>query len=506
MEMQDPKDRRIQKLEAILDVAKAMATEHDLTILLEHIVEHARKVVEADRGTIFLLDKEKNELWSKVAQGSKEIRFPADKGIAGHVAQTKTPLNIPDAYADRRFNPAVDKASGYRTHNMLTVPMLSTKEEVVGVLQVLNKDPGDRRAEVEKGAPGPPFNAEDEELLLALGGQAAAAIENAILYDEINKLFEGFISASVVAIEARDPTTSGHSGRVASLTCGLAEVVDRLDTGPFAPISFDYDQMKEIRYASLLHDFGKVGVRENVLVKAEKLYPGDLAILLSRFDFIKRTIEKEALERKVAAYQLADPRETASLQAQIDEELASRFREAEEIRQFLLACNVPTVLEKGGFERLNEIAIKTYESFEGRKPLLTTFELISLSIPRGSLTNEDRLEIESHVTHTFNFLSTIPWTNKLRRIPDIAYGHHEKLDGKGYPRAIPATEIPVQTRMMTVSDIYDALTASDRPYKKSMPPSKALDILGYEAKGGKLDADLLTLFIDAKVYERIARH
>lgn len=501
----DPKERRIQKLEAILNVAKAMSTERDLGVLLEEIVEHARSVVDATRGSIFLLDRDKNELWSKVAQGAREIRFPADKGIAGHVAQTKTPLNIPDAYADSRFNPAVDKATGFHTRNMLTVPMLSTKEEVVGVLQVLNKNVAGHEAEIEQGSPGPPFDAEDEEMLLALGGQAASAIENAILYDEINKLFEGFIAASVVAIESRDPTTSGHSGRVATLTCGLAEVIDGIETGPFAPITFDYDQMKEIRYASLLHDFGKVGVRENVLVKAEKLYPSEVAVLKARFAFIKRTLEKEALERKISIYQFSNPKETVELLTQVDADLAAKLEETEEILQFLLNCNIPTVLEKGGFERLNEIAAKKFTAYDGPQPFLNTSELISLSIPKGSLTNEDRLEIESHVTHTYRFLATIPWTSKLRRIPEIAYGHHEKLNGKGYPRSIAAPEISVQTRMMTISDIYDALTASDRPYKKAMPASKALDILGYEAKEGKVDAGLLSLFIDAKVYERTLR-
>src|SRR3989449_696511 len=396
-----------------------MSTERDLGVLLEEIVEHARSVVDATRGSIFLLDKDKNELWSKVAQGAREIRFPADKGIAGHVAQTKKPLNIPDAYADPRFNPAVDKATGFHTRNMLTVPMLSTKDEVVGVLQVLNKNPGDHCAEVEKGAPGPPFDAEDEEMLLALGGQAASAIENAILYDEITKLCEGFIPA--------------------------------------------------------------------------------------RVEFIKRTLEKEALERKISVYQFSNPGETVALLAKFDEKLGHQLDGTDEILRFLLECNIPTVLGKGGFERLNEIAARTYSSFDGPKPYLTAPELVSLSIPKGSLTNEDRLEIESHVTHTYRFLATIPWTSKLRRIPEIAYGHHEKLDGKGYPRQIAAPELPIQTRMMTISDIYDALTASDRPYKKAVPASKALDILGFEAKEGKLDSALLHLFIDAKVYERTAR-
>src|SRR5207245_766227 len=203
-------------------------------------------------------------------------------------------------------------------------------------------------------------------------------------------------------------------------------------------------QMKEIRYASLLHDFGKVGVREHVLVKAEKLYPGEVALLKARFEFIKRTLEKEALERKVSVFQFSNPGETRELLAKLDVELGHQLKDTDEILRFLLACNVPTVLEKGGFERLNEIAARTYISFDGAKPFLTAPELVSLSIAKGSLTNEDRLEIEGHVTHTYRFLATIPWTSKLRRIPEIAYGHPEKLDGKGQPRGIAAADLPNQ--------------------------------------------------------------
>src|SRR5581483_10591881 len=272
--------------------------------------------------------------------------------------------------------------------------------------------------------------------------------------------FEGFIKASVVAIESRDPTTSGHSERVAALSCGLASIVDRVDTGPFSAVHFSAEQMKELRYASLLHDFGKVGVREHVLIKAEKLYPFEKAAIENRFQFIRRTIEKEALERKLASAGAGQEKRWA----EIDAETAKRLAELDEIFKFLLACNAPTVLPQGGFDRLKEIAAKRYETPGGPQPFLTEAEVASLSIPKGSLTEQDRKEIESHVTHTYRFLAAIPWTRTLKGVPDIAHGHHEKLDGGGYPLALAASSIQIQTRMMTISDIYDALTASDRPY------------------------------------------
>jgi HD-GYP domain-containing protein (c-di-GMP phosphodiesterase class II) len=368
---------------------------------------------------------------------------------------------------------------------------VKARDKLLGVLQAINKKDGGL------------FSDEDLQDFVSLGHQVGIAIENANLYEEISKLFEGFISASVTAIESRDPTTSGHSGRVAVLTCGLAEVVDRADAGPYASVMFDFDQMKEIRYAAVLHDFGKVGVREHVLVKANKLLPEQLAMLKARFDFIKQTLEVQALRKKVDILMSGDRQATAALLAEVDEDLARQVADTEGVLEFLLQCNKPTVMKQEGFERLNDIAKLQFDYFSSQKAYLTPEEVITLSIPKGSLTTEERLEIESHVTHTYKFLSTIPWTKALKNIPNIAYGHHEKLDGSGYPRKVPGETISVQTRMMTISDIYDALTASDRPYKAAVPTPKALAILEEEVRHGKVDAQLLEIFIDAKVYERV---
>ncbi|MDY7232615.1 GAF and HD-GYP domain-containing protein [Hyalangium rubrum] len=466
-----------------------MSAERDLDLLLPLIIYEASKVVEADRCSLFILDRERNELWSKVAQGSKnEIRLPVGSGIAGQVAATGAVINIPDAYSDERFNRSFDISSGYRTQTILCVPMRDANGEVTGVIQALNK----------RG--GRSFDAEDEELLLALGAQAAGAIENALLHEEINRLFEGFVSASVVAIEARDPSTAGHSGRVADLTVSLAQTLEHLENGSYANTRFSAVELQELRYASLLHDFGKVGVREAVLVKAEKLYPHELEMLRARFQIARKDLQLQSYRRRLAAVKVRGDKALAEIDGEEDERLAEDLKRLDEVFDFLLTCNRPTVLAQGGFERLTELRKLTYtDSREQSQPLLLDGEIRSLSIPRGTLSTEERKEIESHVEHTYRFLSQIPWTRALRRVPEIAYAHHEKLDGTGYPRAIPEKTIPVQSKMMAISDIYDALTASDRPYKKAVPHTLALDILNKEAKGGQLDRELLTVFIEAEI-------
>ncbi|MBX5483103.1 MAG: GAF domain-containing protein [Myxococcaceae bacterium] len=469
-----------------------MAAIRDLDQLLPLIISQATRVVEADRCSLFILDRDRDELWSKIAEGThQEIRFKATSGIAGAVATTGQVINLPDAYEDPRFNRSFDQQTNYRTRSLLCVPMRDANGEVTGVLQALNK--------LDGGA----FTDDDAEMLIALGGQAAVAVENAVLHDEISRLFEGFVQASVIAIESRDPTTAGHSGRVAELTVGLARALEHVTTGPYAGTTFKPQEIQEIRYASLLHDFGKVGVREPVLVKAEKLYPHELESLRARFELARQHRTLASLRRRLEAVKTQGAEALARIEQEEETRLARELAELDGVLDFILTCNKPTVLAQGGFEKLGELARLSYEDSRGQTlPLITERDVKLLSIPKGSLSEEERREIESHVEHTYKFLKQIPWTRTLRNVPEIAYAHHEKLNGKGYPRAIPAAAIPLQSKMMTISDIFDALTASDRPYKKAVPLPLALDILHKEASAGMVDAELLRVFVEAEIPRR----
>jgi hypothetical protein len=290
---------------------------------------------------------------------------------------------------------------------------------------------------------------------------------------------------------------------VASLTVTLAQVTENVGTGKWKGVKFTPDEMQEIRYASLLHDFGKVGVREPLLVKAEKLYPHEFDLLKARFDLARKDRQFASVQRRLDALSMRGPGELGAIDAEEDAKLARDLKELDEALEFIAGCNRPTVLEKGGFERLAGLSQLSFaDSHERPQTLLSPHEVASLSIPRGSLSPVERREIESHVTHTFKFLNRIKWTRALQRVPEIAYAHHEKLDGKGYPRSIPTDRIPVQSKMMAIADIYDALTASDRPYKKAVPHDLALDILKKEASGGQLDMELFNIFVEAEVPKR----
>jgi response regulator RpfG family c-di-GMP phosphodiesterase len=323
--------------------------------------------------------------------------------------------------------------------------------------------------------------------------------ETVQLKDDIERLFEGFVDASVTAIEARDPTTSGHSHRVAELTVGLAEAVNATQGGVWGAFSLSGRQLRELRYASLLHDFGKVGVREQVLVKAKKLEEPRVEVLLQRLH--QRGLEG-AVDTVLGAW-----REGRAFDASLVESLRGEARrEVQRLIALVQRSNEPSVLPKEAAEELAHLDGMVFEHWSGdRKPLVEARDLAALRIPKGSLTEEERREVESHVTHTFRFLEKIPWTKELGEVPGIAYAHHERLNGRGYPLKLTAEAIPPQSKMMAIADVFDALAASDRPYKVAVPVGKALDILAEETKAGLMDPALFKIFVDAKVYERTAK-
>jgi response regulator RpfG family c-di-GMP phosphodiesterase len=285
------------------------------------------------------------------------------------------------------------------------------------------------------------------------------------------------------------------------LTLLLAESLERHGRGTYTGTRFSPRDIQELRYAAILHDFGKVGVRESVLVKADKLYPWQLEILASRFDLARKDRQLESYRRRLLATSAGKP--AAQVNVEEDEWLLQALNELDQAQEFVLACNRPSLMEGGRFERLAAMAqISFLDSRNQPQPLLSESELKLLSLPRGTLSESERAEIESHVAHTFRFLSQIPWARALRRVPEIAFAHHEKLDGSGYPRGLSREQIPVQSRMMTIADIYDALTAADRPYKKAVPHPLALEILQKEADRQQLDGELLRIFIEAEVPRR----
>ncbi|MEZ4222424.1 MAG: HD domain-containing phosphohydrolase [Polyangiaceae bacterium] len=508
------------ELGELIEIARALTTEREIAKLLGLILEKSRFVTGADAGSIYVVegsdpDPSRRELRFKTSQNdsvsfdSREFTMPISRrSMAGHVALEKTTLRIDDAYqmpagSPFSFDRSFDEKVGYRTKSMLCTPLISKSGEVIGVLQLINKkkEPSQKLTcpeDCERWVV--PFDDRSEQLLLTLASQAGIALENAILYDEIRTIFEGFVRASVDAIEQRDPTTSGHSRRVADLTVALAAAVEREDSGPYRDVIWKAEDLREIEYASLLHDFGKIGVREHVLVKAKKLYPHELESIRQRFDFVTRTVELDVLDRKLSAMSRGA---SASELAAFDEELLERRAQVDEAWQTIMHANEPTVLAAGDFKKIAELGRQIYARLDGSEaPLLGEQEVKSLSVMRGSLTPEEFDEIRSHVTHTFRFLSKIPWGKTFSRVAVIAGAHHERLNGTGYPHRLHAAEIPLQSKMMTISDIFDALTASDRPYKRAVPLEKALDILNLEVKDGHVDAELVRIFRDAKAWER----
>jgi HD-GYP domain-containing protein (c-di-GMP phosphodiesterase class II) len=456
----------------VLESALELTAERHLGRLCEKVLSRLRKLAQAEGASLFIVDSPQKILRFKHVQNEsvsvewKEIALPIDsKSIVGHTVITGEFLHFSDVYqiessSPFQFNKSFDERTGYRTKALLSIPLKKLDGEVVGVVQLINSK---RSTD---------FSAEDVGIAKALSSHIAVALETALLYSSIENLFEGFIRASVAAIESRDPTTSGHSERVAILTVGLAEAVSDSSQPAFKSFRFGQKELREIRYASLLHDFGKIGVPEDILVKQKKLFDYELRDIEHRLQLLELLKPQQAEEWRRAWKQILEANEPTVLVEELKHDLA-KWMEAE----FELPFGAVQVLKPNEFERL--------------------------SVKKGSLSLEERKQIESHVLHSFKFLEKIPWTRELQRIPEIAIGHHERLDGTGYPHGLKGDQIPMESQIMAVADVFDALTATDRPYKRSVPLEKALEILALDAKDFKLSKELVQLFSEQRIYDRL---
>jgi HD-GYP domain-containing protein (c-di-GMP phosphodiesterase class II) len=510
--------RRHRQFRELNRIGIALSAEKDIDRLQSFILTTMRQLTHADGASLWL--KMEEDGGSKLFLASSQnhsldkntysaFKVPVDeRSVVGYTVSVGSSLIYDDAYNPPPGKPvggkSFDAQFGYRTKSMLTVPMRNYNNDVVGAVQLINaKRRFETRLTVDNvEAEVISFQPEDLEMIESIASQAAVALDNKSLLDSIQALFDGFVQASVTAIEQRDPSTAGHSGRVEALTTRLARTINEIGTGKFLDVNFAEDQLMELRYACLLHDFGKVGVREHILIKAKKLIPGQLEVIEARFAFIQRSLQVKYATEKLEAMRAG---KNGSTLKDIDRRLEEELAQLERLMQNIVAANEPTVMPEDKASALEFLSQQTYYDIAGHPhPMLEPQEFRFLSIRKGTLDPQERLEMESHVTHSFHFLTKIPWTPVMKGIPEIAYGHHEKLDGSGYPRGLAGDQIPLQARMMTISDIYDALTAQDRPYKRAVSTSTALDILHEEAIQGKLDKDLLEVFVTKKIYQPVA--
>ena len=500
------------QIKKMSDIGRALSGVQDLNTLLEMIVDQARNFTNADAGTLYIV--ENNTLRFQIVQNdSLKIRMGGKSGetipfppvelketnVSAFVALKGVSVNIPDVYDTDLFDftgpKKFDQSTGYRSKSMLVVPLRNHENDIIGVLQLLNATNPISNEVIA-------FSQDYENLSESLASQAAVSITNAKLIANMTELFEAFVKVMATAIDEKSPVTGGHIRRVADLTLTMAEVIHDIDEGHFKDKTFSPDQMYELRIAAYMHDIGKVTSPVEIVEKAKKLQTifDRIQYVRLRMAYISQKIELEGQEAKIKILQNGSSPEKLN---SIEKETLEKLMEIEEIQRFINKCNEPgEFLDDEILVRLKEVSEKTYIDDAGeQQPFLTADELVNLSIRRGSITEKERQKMQGHAAVTLKMLKQIPFTKKLKNIPDFAGAHHEFLNGKGYPLGLKGDEISFEGRLMAVTDIAEALTASDRPYKKAMPLETVYRILRSMVEGGELDPNLVELFIEKEVYK-----
>jgi HD-GYP domain-containing protein (c-di-GMP phosphodiesterase class II) len=508
-------------------IGLALSKEKDMDKLLEMILLEAKRISNADGGTLYMMTDDQRLKFSIMITDSlnihmggtsgKEIPFypvklymddgqPNKTMIAANAGLTGDTINIPDAYKAKGFDfagtKAFDEKTGYRSKSFLTVPLKNHEDEIIGVLQLLN-------AQDIKTKKVIPFSGNVQKSVEALSSQAAVAITNKNLIKDLEVLFESFIKLIASAIDAKSPYTGGHCSRVPEITMMLAESVNEINDGPFAGIQFTDKEMYELKIAAWLHDCGKVATPEAVVDKGTKLETiyDRIHTVATRFEVLKRDEEIKYLKK-----QLKIQKDDSLIENQKKEALKKartlylkRIKQQEDDKSFIEESNVGgEFMSQDRKDRVNKIASYRWKDNGSPKPFFSEDEIYNLCISRGTLTPEERKIINDHIVVTIDMLEQLPYPKHLRNVPEFAGGHHEKLDGTGYPKGLNHSEMSVQAKIMAIADIFEALTARDRPYKKGKTLSQAMRILGFMKNDAHIDTELFEVFVKEKIYLKYA--
>lgn len=510
--------RRIEELNAI---GIALSTEKDHKKLLEMILERAMRITHADGGTLYLVDEARFLKFEIVRTLSKEVAFggpsgqtvpfqpiplyheidlPDTRTIAAYAALSGQRVNIKDAYATPGFDFSgvikFDQKYAYHTRSLLTIPMKNHENEVIGVLQLINAL--DDKNHIT------PFSKEDQQLVASLASQAAVALTNQQLINDMRVLLETFIEVIANAIDEKSPYTGGHCRRVPSITMLLAAAVQETNGGPLREVHFSEEQLYELKIAALLHDCGKITTPIHVVDKATKLETifDRIHLIDARLEILRRDAEIALLKRQLATPTPTDE-PTIDAEAHYQHSITTLNQAQECLHLYNLGSEF---MPEEARARVTQIGQMTWQTYKGEtRPLLSEEELYNLTIPKGTLTPQERNIINHHIVATINMLESLPFPKHLRNVPEIAGGHHERMDGKGYPKGLTREAMSLQARIMGIADIFEALTAADRPYKRGMPLSQALSIMGKMRLEGHIDPDLFDVFIQQQVYLEYAK-
>jgi HD-GYP domain-containing protein (c-di-GMP phosphodiesterase class II) len=511
----------VLRLEQLNAIGASLSAERDLDRLLEAILTAAKTITRADGGTLYRLTDDKTLRFEIVRTSSLRYYLGGTTGnpvpfypiqlyrdgkpnhsmVAAYSALTGKTVNIADAYAADGFDfsgtRAFDSKTGYRSKSFLTVPMRNHENEIIGVLQLINaQDP--RSGEIVA------FSASDQRLTESLASQAAIALTNRMLINQLEQLFESFINLINTAIDEKSPYTGGHCQRVPTLTMLLAEAVNETKEGPLKDFSMSDKDRYELKIAGLLHDCGKVTTPVHVVDKATKLETiyDRVHLIDTRFEVLKRDAELQALKNRVLFLEQGKRMEAA----EEDKRLRERLRELDDDRKFLHACNIGGErMRDEDIDRVRRIGKRRWRDVSGHDAdFLTDDEVKNLTIRAGTLTEEERKVINHHIVATIRMLEALPWPRHLANVAEYAGGHHERMDGKGYPKGLTRDQMSVQARCMGIADIFEALTAKDRPYKKGKTLSESLEILGRMKLNQHVDPDLFDIFVRRRVYQHYA--